>query len=189
MTTVVLSLPVNNASSCASICDPEFMLSDLLSRIGGGLRLAPPVSPLLSMDGTTTRKPNPCIFCNVSAENGFKITYEARCIYDLTYLRLKFYLQDESFVAFEDLKPAGTVHYLLIPKKHIRSSFYLHHQSSFFYNSLAASVRTLSAEDVKLGKRHHKIYSNLFQFLTVKTMERIGHTVLDSFGVPSDSRR
>jgi len=45
-----------------------------------------------------------CKFCDASAENGFNVVYE-----------------DESFLAFQDRRPAAQHHYLVIPRKHIES--------------------------------------------------------------------
>jgi len=110
------------------------MLSALLSQLGGG---PTPLVPQLA-DEKTQGKAISCIFCNVSAENGFKIAYE-----------------DEFFLAFEGTRPTSAVHCLVVPRRHINN------------------IRTLRSADVQL----------------LKDMERIGHTVLDKFGVPSNSRR
>jgi len=120
-----LLLKIRSSPSQIDEFASKLMLSGLLARIGLG-------------QSSTTGTPTTCVFCNPSAERGFKIAYE-----------------DKFFLAFEDIKPSSAVHYLIVPRKHI------------------ASVRTLKIEDVDL----------------VKTMEKIGHIVLDKFGVPSDSRR
>ncbi|KIM85053.1 hypothetical protein PILCRDRAFT_817891 [Piloderma croceum F 1598] len=46
----------------------------------------------------------PCKFCNISPKNGFKIVWE-----------------DDTFVAFEDIRPAAMHHLQITPKKHIES--------------------------------------------------------------------
>ncbi|KAL0569623.1 hypothetical protein V5O48_012332 [Marasmius crinis-equi] len=43
-----------------------------------------------------------CPFCKVSAEEGFKVIWE-----------------DDTFIAFEDRRPASLRHFQLIPRKHI----------------------------------------------------------------------
>ncbi|KAF9483192.1 HIT-like protein [Pholiota conissans] len=63
-----------------------------------------------------------CHFCHATVQNGFRVVYE-----------------DDSFVAFEDRKPASVHHYLVIPRKHIES------------------VKTLRPSDVPLVKRMEEI--------------------------------
>ncbi|KAJ7266553.1 HIT-like protein [Mycena rebaudengoi] len=46
----------------------------------------------------------PCAFCQVTQSEGFNIVYE-----------------DETFVAFQDHKPAAVHHIQVIPKRHIKS--------------------------------------------------------------------
>ncbi|KAF8151030.1 HIT-like domain-containing protein [Crassisporium funariophilum] len=65
------------------------------------------VQAAIKDNGDNATSPNvleSCTFCHASNENGFKIAYE-----------------DDSFVAFEDRKPASTFHFLVIPKGHIES--------------------------------------------------------------------
>jgi hypothetical protein len=61
-------------------------------------------------------------------------------------------LQDETFLAFEDIKPASAVHYLVVPRKHIGSSFCIRYFKCVVLKASAVSVRTLKPEDVQLGK-------------------------------------
>ncbi|KAF8813508.1 HIT-like protein [Phlegmacium glaucopus] len=82
-----------------------------------------------------------CKFCwndSESMGSNFKVVYE-----------------DDSFVAFEDRKPASKYHFLVIPKRHIES------------------VRSLQKPDADL----------------VKSMEEIGHVVLNKLDVPLSTRR
>jgi len=62
----------------------------------------------------------PCKFCDISTKNGFKIVWEVcpsvlrHCLCNsLTWS------QDDTFVAFEDIRPAAMHHLQITPKKHI----------------------------------------------------------------------
>lgn len=65
-----------------------------------------------------------CIFCNATPENGFDIVWEV-CLYSLFCIKLDNNLfalcQDETFMAFNDYKPAAQHHMLVIPKLHVRT--------------------------------------------------------------------
>ncbi|KZP22627.1 HIT-like protein [Athelia psychrophila] len=62
--------------------------------------------------------PESCAFCNVSKEKGFNVVWE-----------------DDSFVAFEDIRPASMYHLQIVPREHIDS------------------VKALGKTDVELVKR------------------------------------
>ena len=81
-----------------------------------------------SIDSEAPSKQRSCIFCHVSPENGFKVVWEVRsnqircggiCSSTLKLL-LHWCGQDETFIAFQDHKPAAQHHLLIIPRSHIR---------------------------------------------------------------------
>ena len=82
-----------------------------------------PFLNFISHSGTQPRLES-CKFCDVSTTKGFKIVWEVRRIMipGLMLYGAPFILtlsQDETFVAFEDIKPAAMHHLQLVPKKHI----------------------------------------------------------------------
>ena len=64
-----------------------------------------------------------CVFCNITPENGFDVVWEA-CVYSSSGIKLNnnsfAIFQDETFIAFNDYKPAAQHHILVIPKSHVR---------------------------------------------------------------------
>lgn len=66
-----------------------------------------------------------CVFCQVSANNGFDVLWEVR----YTTLNLKEEIltqkgrKNEEFIAFRDHNPSATQHIQVIPKQHIGRSF------------------------------------------------------------------
>jgi diadenosine tetraphosphate (Ap4A) HIT family hydrolase len=61
----------------------------------------------------------PCQFCDISAKNGFKIVWEVYPSVLRHLLLHSLILQDDTFVAFEDIRPAAMHHLQITPKKHI----------------------------------------------------------------------
>lgn len=63
---------------------------------------------------------NSCSFCwNESSGSKFKVVYEVRMMLNSLAMADETGIQDDSFVAFADRKPASRHHFLVIPKRHI----------------------------------------------------------------------
>ncbi|KAJ6615866.1 HIT-like protein [Mycena sp. CBHHK59/15] len=86
----------------------------------------------------------PCKFCDVSAEAGFDIIWEAGSL-----------TADDRFAAFSDHKPASEHHIQVIPKRHIKS------------------VRMLGKQDVELVRTMKSIGDKLLNDRDVSPSMRV----------------
>ncbi|RDB25869.1 Bifunctional adenosine 5'-phosphosulfate phosphorylase/adenylylsulfatase HINT4 [Hypsizygus marmoreus] len=104
----------------------------------------------------TSSEPKSCIFCHVSAENGFKVMWE-----------------DESFIAFHDYRPAAQQHLQIIPRSHIGEYAGTCPSGKESTEVSSASIKHLTKSNVAL----------------LKSMEAIGHDLLDELDVSPSMRR
>jgi len=87
--------------------------------------------------------PPPCLFCEIVAGK-----IPARVAY-----------QDETILAFHDIKPQGPVHILVIPKRHISSLMDLTEAEDGLIGSLVRQARTLAVAN-GLGERGFRLVFN-----------------------------
>jgi histidine triad (HIT) family protein len=85
----------------------------------------------------------PCLFCEIVAGR-----IPSRVVY-----------QDETVLAFHDIKPEAPVHVLLIPKKHLTSLQDLGPEDDALVGSLVRRAKDL-AQELGLGKRGFRLVFN-----------------------------
>jgi histidine triad (HIT) family protein len=84
-----------------------------------------------------------CLFCEIVAGRiPSRVAYE-----------------DETVLAFHDIKPEGPVHVLLIPKKHVASLLELEPEDDALVGSLVRRARDL-AKGLGLGERGFRLVFN-----------------------------
>lgn len=85
-----------------------------------------------------------CIFCRI-----LRGEQEADFIY-----------QDETLVAFKDIKPAAPVHILIVPRKHIRSINELGKEDSAIVSDMIQRARLL-ADETGIARSGYKLLFNV----------------------------
>ncbi|ORX58955.1 histidine triad nucleotide-binding protein 3-like protein [Hesseltinella vesiculosa] len=71
-----------------------------------------------------------CIFCDVTEANGFRIVH-----------------QTDDLIAFHDRSPAGQMHVLIVPRKHIKNMNHLKKDDAALLRSMMALGHTLLEEN------------------------------------------
>jgi histidine triad (HIT) family protein len=84
-----------------------------------------------------------CLFCEIVAGR-----IPSRVVY-----------QDETVLAFHDIKPEAPVHVLLVPKKHLTSLLDLQPEDDALVGSLVRRARDL-AQELGLGERGFRLVFN-----------------------------
>ena len=85
----------------------------------------------------------PCLFCEIALGR-----IPSRVVYE-----------DETVLAFHDIKPEAPVHVLLIPKKHLTSLLDLGPEDDALVGSLVRRAKDL-AEELGLGERGFRLVFN-----------------------------
>lgn len=92
----------------------------------------------------------PCIFCDVSKENGFNVVWEV-CCGCFPHVTDTDILQSDDFTVFTDINPSAQHHLQIVPKKHIGSLASSLIVYTMVDNPVVESVKSLDASDVQMG--------------------------------------
>lgn len=84
-----------------------------------------------------------CIFCEIAKGN----------------LNAEFIYEDDKVVAFHDLNPQAPIHFLVIPKEHIKSANYIDDDNSFIISHIFKVISEM-AKTMDFAEEGYRIINN-----------------------------